>query len=356
MSGTTVTSSATQWLRACSLVVGDMSGNGIELAGPDQPNILRIRFNTEYPVTSTPARCHIRVYNLAPSTVQYITGLARAHPAGVTSIPVATSAQVILKAGYQENFGELFRGQIYQMRVGKESNVDSYLDIFAADGDEAHGWATARQSLSAGYTAQDVWNYCGKTMQPWQITTGQPHDGLSTTPSPRGRVLFGMTREILRQHAATNNYVWNINGGQLQGYPKFAVRPGQVIVVNAYTGQIGTPEQTDDGITVTCLLNPAILWGSQIKLNNTEVARLLLQSPGLNAATSPNVSHHGQTGYLPPTNTDGLYTVLHVSHVGDTRGQEWYSRFTCLSLDPTALVPTATPAQEFPPGVMGSLL
>jgi hypothetical protein len=74
----------------------------------------------------------------------------------VTSIPAAASAQVILKAGYQQNFGELFRGQIYQMRVGKESNVDSYLDLFAADGDEAHGWATARQSLSAGYTAQDI--------------------------------------------------------------------------------------------------------------------------------------------------------------------------------------------------------
>ena len=32
---------------------------------------------------------------------------------------------------------------------------------------------------------------------------------------------------------------------------------------------------------------------------------------------------------------NGLYRVLQVDHVGDTRGQEWYSNIIGLSLDPT---------------------
>ena len=260
-------------------------------------------------------------------------------------MPFATSARVVLRAGYQQNFSTIFTGQIYQLRAGYENSTDSFLDIFAGDGDYARNWATNNTTLAKGYTSTDVWNAMGKAMSPWQVTAGQPPDGLSTTPAVRGRVLFGMTRDDLDDLGRGNNFLWNINGGQLQALPKFTFRPGSSVVINYQTGQIGTPEQTEEGIKISCLLNPAIRWGTQIKLDNTEISQLLLSQPGLGnfqGAVSPNATQSSQAGVVPPLNTDGTYVVLMCRHIGDTRSTEWYSHIIAISVDPTAIKPSAT--------------
>jgi hypothetical protein len=349
-------SSAAQWLRTCSLVVADMAGNGIELAGPDAPQILRIRFTVNYEVTGTPANLHARVYNLSGTTVQRIQGLASQNGPQLAALPQKTSAQVVLKAGYQHNFGQVFLGQIYQLRVGKESNTDSYIDIFAADGDLSHDWAILRKSLAKGYTSEDVLRHCADSMQPWQTTYGGPPDGLQNQPSPRGKVLHGMTRDYLSDFCDTNNCTWNIYQNQLQVVPKFAVRPGEAVVINSHTGQIGVPEQTENGVTVTCLLNPAITWGTRIKLNNDEIAKLAIKydDPTFPGMISPNVSYAKQGGWIPPINTDGDYVCLYVSHIGDTRGDEWYTRITALSANPSDPIPRATANVVYPDPLVSS--
>jgi hypothetical protein len=349
-------SSAAQWMRACSLVVADMQGNGIELAGPDAPQILRIRFSVNYEVQNTPASMHARIYNLSGTTVERIRGLASQNGPLLDRLPTKTSAQVVLKAGYQENFGQLFIGQIYQLRIGKESNVDSYIDIFAADGDLAYNWATLRKSLAKGYTSEDVLQHVADSMSPWQTGYAGPPDGLESQPSPRGKVLHGMSRDYLDDFSNTNNATWNIYQGQLQVVPRFAVRPGEAIVINSQTGQIGIPEQTENGISVMCLLNPAITWGTRIKLNNTEIAQFALKSPGDNfqGLVSPNVSYANQGAWIPPINSDGNYVCLYVEHHGDTRGDEWYTRITALNSDPTAPLPRATANVEYPDPLVSS--
>jgi hypothetical protein len=134
-----------------------------------------------------------------------------------------------------------------------------------------------------------------------------------------------MTRDVLNDMADSNNCTWNIYGNELQVLPKFAVRPGEAIVINSHTGQIGVPEQTENGVTVTCLLNPAITWGTRIKLNNTEIAQFALNQPGSNRAVSPNVAYASQGNWVPPLNSDGDYVCLYVDHHGDTRGNEWFT-------------------------------
>lgn len=348
------TDSAAQWLRACSFVVADMDGNGIELAGPGQGATLRIRFTVSYMTSASPASMHARVYNLAPSTVQNIRNLATKSPPTLGGLPFASSARVVLKAGYQANFGQLFEGQIYQFRVGKESNVDSYMDIFAADGDAAHNWATMRVALTKGYTSQDVWSHAAQSMSPWQVTDGGPPTGLQSQPSPRGKVMFGMSRDYLSDMADGNNFTWNIYQGQLQALPRFSVRPGEAVVINSQTGQIGVPEQTENGMTVTCLLNPAITWGTRLKLNNTEIAQFTQSQPNSNRAVSPNVAYASQGAWIPPLNSDGDYVALYVEHMGDTRGNEWYTKITALSVDPTAAVPQAVANVDLPPPLASS--
>ena len=78
---------AQQWLRACSLIVADASGNGIELAGPDLSNVLRIVFNVTFAIGSTPAALKARIYNLSPATVNKILALANQNPPTDSDIP-----------------------------------------------------------------------------------------------------------------------------------------------------------------------------------------------------------------------------------------------------------------------------
>ena len=341
--------SAQQWLRACSLTVADQTGNGVELSGPDLSNSLRIKFTVTNAVTSSPATMHARVYNLAPATIQNIQSLASKNPPTINAVPFPSSAKVVLKAGYQSNAGTLFTGTVYQLRVGKETNVDSYMDIFAADGDIALNWSNVNTTFAKKYTSEDLWNAANKSMAPWQVTAGAAPDGLSTTPSPRGRVLYGMTRDRLDEMARYNNFNWNIVNGQVSSLPKFQTLPGQAVVINSSTGQIGVPEQTEEGITIACLLNPAIRWGTRVKLDNTQIATLALNEPGKNGpAVSPNAAFQGSKSFVPVINTDGIYKVLHCNHVGDTRGNEWYTRLICLSVDPSAVPPAAVPIASIP--------
>ena len=153
-------------------------------------------------------------------------------------------------------------------------------------------------------------------------------------------------------------------GGQLTAAPKFSVRSDEAIVLNSETGMVGSPEQTERGVSVMCLLNPAIRWGTKLQINEADIQRLLVQrgtsgstsaqvggTPGFAASgLSPSFSG-GQSELIPPLNSDGIYVVLFASHVGDTRGEAWYTRSVCLSIDPTALKPRASQQVILPPPI-----
>jgi hypothetical protein len=353
-------SSAAQWMRSCSLIVADQTGRGLELAGPDTPQTLRIRFTVEQEIIHTPKTMHARIYNLSASTVQQIFALASKDPPKIDGIAFPSSARIVLKAGYRENFAQIFMGQVYQMKIGKESNVNSYLDIFAADGDLSHNFATAQVALSKGYVAEDVLKHLGASLQRWGTNLGPAPNGLQSQPSPRGKVMFGMTRDYLDDFALTNNCTWAIRDGTLEVVPKFAVRPGEAILVDAYHGMVGTPEMTELGVRFTTLLNPAISWGSRVKMDNSQIAQFLLQQPGdnrLKLLTSPNVSYANQGNWIPPINSDGQYVVLSARHIGDTRGNEWYTDCICLSANPSDPIPVAaTNVNVLPPPLVGTAL
>jgi hypothetical protein len=341
-----------QWLRACSLVVaGDKES--IELAGPTQEQILQIRFSVSYHIKSTPAVMNARVYNLSKATVQKIISLANKGPAEWDGIPYPTSARVTLKAGYIENYAQLFDGQIYQMKVGREAAVDSYLDIFAADGKLAHLTAMSNRTFASGYTAEDVWKAAGKDMGPWGVSTGATPDNLPKDKSPRGKVIFGPTSAVLNQHSDAHGYTWNIESMQLQGLPIGSFKKNSAVVINSMTGMIGVPEQTEEGIKVTTLLNPAIRWGTRVTINNRDIARLLFQGQGMTVpaeagkATPVVALNKADFGSMTAKDlndpeaiygdADGLYVVLWAEHAGETRWQEWYTRFSCFSVDPTTV-------------------
>lgn len=314
------TGGVTQFGRACKLLVSN-GNSALDLSE------FRIQFQVHGTDLPTPNMAQIRVYNLAASTVAGIIN-------GYNS--------VLLQAGYNENFNDIFKGTIVRFKRGREVNVDSYLDLIAADGDEGYNFGVISQSFAAGshVSAQvdALAASMGLTVDP------KVYDALNNPNAMpaggvllRGKALYGMSRLNLNQIAYSCQARWSIQNGVLTFVPLTGYLSGDAVVINSQTGMIGVPEATDNGITVRTLLNPLIRIGCRVRLNESDVARY----PGLSGGYLQN-SNGGVYGkgkidpFFPAfTTTDGFYRVMAVDHDGDTRGQNWYSNMICLAVDST---------------------
>jgi len=297
----------TQWIRKVSLQVFS-NNKALDLSQ------FRIRLETSNADVESPNTAVIRVYNLAPDTIKSIR---------------TEFGNVQLSAGYQQgNFGLIFSGTIKQFKSGRENATDTYLDIYAADGDIGYTNAVVNQSLQKGQTPQQVASVLGNS-----LAQGTDFGSLTAkpqyTPSIRGQVLFGMARARMRNLASHLDASWSIQNGQVVMIDNTGYRDGEVVNVNINTGLIGMPEQTDGGITCTTLLNSRYRIGCQIKLNNAEVNQLIQNSPG-----GTPYNRWAGVQLIAPIDSDGLYRAFVVTHSGDSRGHEWYSHLTLLSITP----------------------
>ena len=123
-------SASVQYLRKLSVIVATSSGKAIELAD------FRCVFTICRGDFQTPNSCDLRVFNLSDRTANTIAG------SEYTTLSVS--------AGYPGSFGLIFQGTIKQFRKGRIDGKDSYVDITAADGDEAYQFAPILYSAPAG--------------------------------------------------------------------------------------------------------------------------------------------------------------------------------------------------------------
>lgn len=292
---------AAQYLRKVNLIVFGTDLNGLDLSQ------LRIKFVVKRSDTMTPNVADIRIYNLEEETAIRIRNEFK---------------RVILQAGYESNFGVIFQGNIKQVIIGRESATDTYVDIVAGDGDRAYNYAIVNTTLAPGATPTDQVNASIQAMNGKGVTAG----ALGTFPNeqlPRGKVLYGNSRNYLRNVAQTTDKSWSIQDEKVTFVSKTSYLPGERVVITSKTGMIGSPQQTNEGVNVKCLLNPLLKIGSRVELNNKSIERLKINLNTPNSAAN-----------IPaPLTADGVYYLLVVEHQGDTRGVEWYSNLICLNID-----------------------
>lgn len=311
--------SVRQYNRKLSLIVGTDT-DGLELSS------LRCTFYIARGDLQTPNSADVRIYNVKDETANRIT---------------KEFTRVVIQGGYEGSFGLLFDGTIKQARRGRVDAKDSYIDIVAADGDQAYNFSTIALSLAAGAQPADAVQAFVKAMAAQGITQGYVPE-LSTNGSARGRVYYGMTRDELREWAEVQDALWSIQDGKLVLIPKTSYVPGDTPLISPSTGLVGVPEQTPNGIEMRVLLNPSIKIGQRVKLDSTVNPfryGLDVQSQASNALLASSIK----------TNADGLYYVMVADHSGDTRGNEWYTDLTCLAVDATVppnMAPRAAIAPE----------
>lgn len=299
-----------QYLRKCSLVVSVSGGSdGLDLSE------LRVVFRTSQADTQAPNNAAIRVYNLSDETSNQIE---------------KEFTRVTLQAGYQEGaFGIIFDGGIKQTRRGRENATDTYLDLLCADGDQGYNFGVVNTSLAAGSTPAERLKAATDAMAGYGVQQGYTPE-LAGGILARGKVLYGMARNHLNQVTQTTGTTWSIQNGQVQVLPLTGYLPGEAVVLTSKTGLIGQPEQTEQGIRAKCLLNPKIVCGGLVKINNADINRTV------NLTGAP-VRFDQYTGLqlLATVADDGLYRVYVAEYEGDTWGNEWSTDLTCLAVNPS---------------------
>lgn len=341
-----------QYLRNLSLVVANPSGAGIELGK------LRVVFEVKRGDKQTPNSADIKVYNLSQTTMNALRANKNAQP---------EFTQLVLKVSYgAQPPVQILWGSITQVRIGREDQKNAYVAFTAADGDEAYNFDPTAFTLAAGATPlmgvksviRDMANFksgspTGQSTNGQAITQGYMPPSLTTNPqqSIRGRSYFGNCRDVMRKIADNHDCWWSIQDGQVTFIPRTGFIPDAPVLITPTTGLIGVPEQTQNGLKVKVLLNPALKIGTLIKLDSTDINQLRYgidkgSSNGGTFALNAKLAQ-GAT----KLNADGLYYVMRVDHTGDSRGTPWYSDLTCLAVDATLVPPAILNATSIYPVV-----
>ena len=272
----------TQWDRRYRVLVHSRAGGrALDVSQ------LRCKFEIYKNLDEEPNYSVVTIYNLSGASEKSI---------------LENGASVTVEAGYENAaFGLIFSGEIIQWARGREDGTDKYLRLVCQDGDHLLTSAFVATTLARGAGQEDIVAAC---------LSGASAGRLDLAPGslPRAKTLFGMNRDYLHQAAVTaggklyvENGVANIVSASFAGAALCAdLRPD--------TGLIGTPEQTDYGVSAKCLLNPCLKLNARVRIDSEYVV--------------PQEARRGtELSALP---TDGVYRISRINYRGDTRGEEWY--------------------------------
>ncbi len=280
--------------RKYRVIVSDVNGVGIDVSE------LRCTFQIEKSISETPNYAEIVLYNLSAQTENSI---------------IKEGAKVILEAGYQNpQYGLIFSGDIVQPLRGKEDNTTYTLTLISQDGDLFYNKGIINASFRAGQTTRDILENMTKQCSN-ALELGQISDNLSQTALPRGKALFGLTRDYFRQMAKSEQAAFYINNNKIDFVKAMDLPTNEVIKLNGKSGLIGMPEQTEEGIQATCLLNPLLDLNKMVSIDLRSIQRQKVDK---------------ENG-IKNIEGSGIFKIIKLTHKGDTRGDEWYTEFTAVA-------------------------
>lgn len=245
-------------------------------------NNLRVAFEIDKTINEKPNPAKISVWNLN-----------RNH---LNAILSGQFDKLVLSVGYQA-LRTIYSGDILKARVGRQ-DLDFVLELECSDGYKAYSMARSQLTLKAGADDKTILTELQKTMP--TVQTGSI-DVPNKRQLPRGKVMSGDTRSILNKLAKNNQADWSIQDGNLVFLPKDKVVNQQAVLLSQETGMINAPVHTDDGLEITCLLNPDLQIGGLVRVQSI----------------------------LDFFNGD--YKIVKLAHSGDGLGGDWLSKMTVIN-------------------------
>lgn len=261
---------------------------------------LRCTFNITKTMLMQPNYCEVTIYNLNAETENSI---------------IKEGMRIIVEAGYLgDQYGVIFDGDILQPIRDKEDGVTYKLTLNSLDGDKFLNFGFANFSLVRGQSLRNVTDQVtNNAKNPAQL--GDIASSLSQSKLTRGKAVFGLAKDVLRQIAQSHSATFYVDNGKVNIIKADDIPRGEIIELSPKTGLIDTPSQTEYGVNGKCLLNPRIKLNSIIHIDNSLVRA---QKVELNKV-------------VRTLDADGLYRVTKIIHKGDTRGNDWYTEFETVS-------------------------
>jgi hypothetical protein len=336
-----------QYIRKWTLSLGGAGKGGLVLTTETPGRDFRCVFKVRHADSETPGTLEARIYNLKLTTANEV---------------IKEFKSVELQAGYVNgHYGTIFQGGIKQFKRGRESAVDSYLDIFAADGDAAWNFGFLNFTLPPGTDyVKGANDQLTKAAEKHGVTKGEILLTGGIKPLLRSAVGYGDLTDEARAWTRTTGATWTIQNNKIQVLPSTQYKRGDVVVINSGTGMVGVPEVTEQGIYVQTLLNPNLYVKGRVQIDERTLNQFFLPGGGRIGsnveASRVDPQYKAQPRYFASIANDGIYCILVIDHEGDTRGLPWYSKLTCLNVDPTdSLNPVKTAGDWVPPAGQGEV-
>lgn len=244
---------------------------------------LRVNFEISKTISSEPNPATVQVYNLNESHRNAITSKLYNH--------------LSLAVGYGDGLRVIYTGDIIGSAIDR-SGLDLITSMECGDGFDDYVGARVNTTIRAGATDAEILGEAAKVMQ-------KSGTGVISLPKdrslPRGKVMTGNAREVLTKIAKNNDADWSIQDGNLIMLPKDRVlAEGEGFLLSQETGMINSPEKTDDGLKVTCLLNPSLRIGGLVRVQSII------------------------------KNYNGDYKITEITHSGDFLENNWHTTVMCV--------------------------
>jgi hypothetical protein len=280
--------------RRYRVIVSNPNGTALDVSQ------LRCSFKIQKTIMQQPNFSSVTIYNLAPDTENSI---------------IQEGNRIVIEAGYEgEQYGLIFDGDIVQPIRDKEDGVTYRLTLYSLDGDRMMNQGFVGFSLLKGQTARSaIENVVSQVKIPTQL--GSISDSLSDTKLSRGKVVFGLAKDYLRQLAQSQDATFYVEDGRVNIIRAADLPEGEILDLSPSSGLIGVPAQSEYGVSFKCLLNPHIKINSLVHIDNSLIRAQQFQL--------------GQV--IRNLDNDGIYRVISVTHSGDTRGDDWYTECQTVS-------------------------
>jgi len=294
----------------------------------DEDKALRVTFNIQRQYGVFPNYSEISIYNLNVATENML---------------IENGYIVQVEAGYVNgDYGLICDAQVFQPMWERENNVTTKLTLVCVDGLEfldqnmviTHGEKMTAHKNMLTYMA-------GKARIKIPVDIGE---GCDNTSLPRTKVFCGDAIDYIRQYCQRSGTLPTVIGRKVSitrlQDPLSAEAQKNMIIVTAGTSEnrgslIGTPQQTQNGVDFTCLLNPNITVAEPhnlIKLDNTYIRQIKQRI--------------GET-VVANLDKDWTYRIVGVTHVGDTRGNDWYSNVVGVNQNMEGYLPVPFPTKKW---------
>lgn len=290
-----------------------------------EPEALRVTFDVYQRAFQERWFAEICIYNLDQATTQMLLGAN------------AQDLQVVVAAGYAtgvyQAYNTIWNGPVFQALMDRENVVDYKITLVCTTGLLELTRNLINKSFAAGINQADLVQKIADLAFS-KIPVGS--NGISSSLKPqsmsRGTTAFGNPGSHFTDIAVDNQMQWWLGSDGIAmkslsdnapASPSLTYAPPAMPGINAAGNSnstpadgviIGTPQQTQFGVSFKVLLDPRL----QIKSDAWLVVKID------NSLIRFAKKQIGDT-VLNVLDQDGVYAVGGVRFTGDTRGNDWYA-------------------------------